>query len=652
MTRTDLLALTPDTLAALANRGLVKRAAKDLDAGAGPDLDVTGDHTVHGCFPDGTETRLPPGATLQDARCSCEAHGVCRHRIGLVLAYQRTATAADTPRPFTDWSPGSIDDTALAEAFGRPALTAARRTRDRGYQAVLHRPTPADPVPTVELPACTVRFPVPHRPGFAVTDAAEPLRGATVVLAVWAFRAADSEGSDRVTVGGKEATPDNGDSAHRTAMDLVDELLVEGVPQAGPVLDGTLRRAGAALTAAGRHWPAAALEGVRHQLAEHAVRGARHDRESHALLLAELHARHRAAPTDPAAVLGTAETARTALRRVRLVALGCHVDGSARDRTADVFFAHPDAGIVLVLHKRWELPDGQAPTGHDLGSRRILGTNLRTLAAANVVSEATSRTAGRAVEISRGRIATTSVTPVGTAWDDLPPGLLVTDLAAQFPAPGTLPPRLVRPRVEAESMRVLAVAEAGPVRYDPAAQRLEAVLHDPAGNEALLSTAHNPHCPGTLDALADALASGTVDRISGSLRHDRGRVLLAPLAVRTSHGVLVPDLAPGDGDTALPVAPHPPDDPLTTALEQALAALAEAAHHGLRNLTATDHDTLESAAALLHRTGFHTTADQVSAVTTTLRTHGPAPAASHWHTAVIRLATTLELHRTGPYTPP
>ena len=63
MTRTDLLALTPDTLAALANRGLVKRAAKDLDAGAGPDLEVTGDHTVHGRFPDGTETRLPPGTT-------------------------------------------------------------------------------------------------------------------------------------------------------------------------------------------------------------------------------------------------------------------------------------------------------------------------------------------------------------------------------------------------------------------------------------------------------------------------------------------------------------------------------------------------------------------------------------------------------------
>jgi hypothetical protein len=40
--RDDLLALTPDALAALANRGLVKRATKDLDAGTGPTIEVEG----------------------------------------------------------------------------------------------------------------------------------------------------------------------------------------------------------------------------------------------------------------------------------------------------------------------------------------------------------------------------------------------------------------------------------------------------------------------------------------------------------------------------------------------------------------------------------------------------------------------------------
>ena len=73
--RADLLALTPDTLAALANRGLVKRAAKELESSAGPEVDRAADGTVSGRHPDGTLTELPPGLGLDAARCSCGAAG-------------------------------------------------------------------------------------------------------------------------------------------------------------------------------------------------------------------------------------------------------------------------------------------------------------------------------------------------------------------------------------------------------------------------------------------------------------------------------------------------------------------------------------------------------------------------------------------------
>ncbi|NEA24335.1 hypothetical protein, partial [Actinomadura bangladeshensis] len=96
-TRADLLSLTPDALAALANRGLVKRAAKDLDAGGGPAITAAPDGGIAGTFPDGTETCLPAGAGLEAATCSCAATGTCRHRICLVLAYQRTAAPAAEP---------------------------------------------------------------------------------------------------------------------------------------------------------------------------------------------------------------------------------------------------------------------------------------------------------------------------------------------------------------------------------------------------------------------------------------------------------------------------------------------------------------------------------------------------------------------------
>ncbi|WP_328873627.1 hypothetical protein OHT76_28030 [Streptomyces sp. NBC_00287] len=681
MTRVDLLALTPETLISLANRGLVKRAEKDLAAGSGAEVTVDGDGTVRGRFPDGTATALPPGLGLDAAECGCGAPGVCRHRIGLVLAYQRGADAdTDADRSaFVDWSPGEFDDDALAAALGRPALAAARRAMGRGYTARLHRPTPDDPAPRVELPTCTVRFPVPHELGYALTDASGDLRAEVVTLAVWAFRAADAEGATgagldggtttadtpteagpsgrtpaptpqhttQVSVGARTPTAHPDEEALRTALALADDLLLDGVPQAGPVFGGALARARVALTAASAHWPAGAVAELVEQLAAYAARAGRYDPERVAHLLAELHARQRAAVLDPVGVLGTKEAPETPLRRVRLVALGCRIGGTERDRTAEIYFAHADAGLALVLRKRWDLPEDQSPTGHDLSNRRLLGTPLHALATANVVSEHTARAADRTVTISRGRIAATSITPLGTAWHDLPEPLLLKDTAAHLGATTEQPPRLIRPRVEAESVRVVETASVEPVGYDPAAQRLEALAHDPAGNEFLIRADYNPLCPAGLDALAAALADGSVTAVSGMLTRDHGRTVLDPLAVLTSTGLVVPDLAPGDGDTALTTAPRRETDPITTTLETALRALAEASHHGLRNLPGPTRTHLTDSATALRRTGLHTAAGLLDTLTAQLARDSATVAVPAWVDARIHLTTSLELHR-GP----
>ncbi|MFB9839740.1 hypothetical protein ACFFNX_47110, partial [Actinoallomurus acaciae] len=187
MTRADLLALDTDALIALANRGLVKRATRELDAGTVPALSTDTDGTVRGRFPDGVEVAFPVGAGLDTASCTCPATGVCRHRIGLVLAYQRETEPA-APGAAKEWSPGSIDDETLRQVLGTRALTAARRRRAAGYSAYVHRDTPT---PWVELPTCTVRFLVPGELGYAHTDAAGPEHGEAIALAVWAFREAD-----------------------------------------------------------------------------------------------------------------------------------------------------------------------------------------------------------------------------------------------------------------------------------------------------------------------------------------------------------------------------------------------------------------------------------------------------------------------------
>ena len=134
-------------------------------------------------------------------------------------------------------------------------------------------------------------------------------------------------------------------------------------------------------------------------------------------------------------------------------------------------------------------------------------------------------------------------------------------------------------------------------------------------------------------------------------RH-RGRIVLDPLAVLTPKGVTVPDLAPGDGDTTLTTVRPRPSDPITAALESALTALADAAHHGLRHLAGTSRTTLADTAAHLRRTGLHTAARLVDALTGTLHTQGATAAVPHWVAAQIHLTTSLDLHQeNAPETP-
>ncbi|MWA01036.1 hypothetical protein F8568_011715 [Actinomadura sp. LD22] len=661
MTRADLLALTPDALAALANRGLVKRAAKDLDAGDGPEITVAPDGGVEGRYPGGVTAALPAGAGLEAATCTCAATGTCRHQICLVLAYQRdaaTGTAPDAdaaepaPAEVTDWSPGSLDDDALAAVLGRRALTAARRTHRAGYSAAIHRPTPDDPVARVELQTCTVRFLVPGELGYVHTDAVASVRGEMTVLAAWAFRAADERGltgSDvRLDVGGDgtsgQEKAGNASGGLAAAVRLVDQVLLEGAVHAGPVLATALRRTAAELAARNLHWPAGAVDDLAGQLAAYHDRDAAHDPARFAALIAEVHARHRASAAGGtrSQVLGTDESAETPLRRVRLAALGCRVGGTDLVRTADVFLAHAGTGVVLVLKRRWNVPDGEALTGADLAGRRILGSPLRALAAANVVSESASRSAGRVVRVAAGRIAKTTVTPLGNAWEGLPAGLLVRDLKREERALDVLPPRLIRPRVEAELVRAVEIAEVRDVGYHPGAQRLEALVADASGATAVVSAEHGAYRPGALDALAAALADAP-RMVAGAVRRDRGGLVIDPFAVLTASGPVVPDLAPGDGAAVLDGPSAAAPDPLGDAVRAGLDVCAEAAHRGLLHAAPGLRDRIARTGEDLARIGLRAAGATLADLAGTVGSDDPDRIAEAWATAHIRLLATAEL---------
>ncbi|VWC56469.1 hypothetical protein BCO18175_00381 [Burkholderia contaminans] len=266
--RDDLLELTPEALTALANAGFVKRAQKDVAAGAVPALAVDGDGTVHASFDDGVRTSLPPGRTLRDAACSCTASGMCRHRVMLVLAYQASMQAneavnaadsadasgggdgktehADTRAeaacnrndvgsdegrdgpddapPDNDtngtssadraWSPADFDDAALAASFASSVLEQAARMAAARPVVAVQPWTGAQRSPVARLPMCTVRFFSRRSLAHARCDCRQGSGCAHVVIAVWAFRQAGAP-ADGVSETIVEVRPPAGDEGER-----------------------------------------------------------------------------------------------------------------------------------------------------------------------------------------------------------------------------------------------------------------------------------------------------------------------------------------------------------------------------------------------------------------------------------------------------
>lgn len=662
MTRTDLLALTRDDLVALANRGLVKRAAKEVDAGAGPDIECEADGSVAGRFGDGVTTRLPAGAGLAAAECDCAASGRCRHQIAVILAYQNRYGAGETEDgdggaesgadgETADWSFDSVSDERLRRLFGDAAEAGARRLFDAGYTARVHRPTGDDPQLRVELPACTVRFLVPSEPGYVRSDAAEATHAEAVVLAVWAVRAAaerEPAGTDvAVTVGGTRRTAEAG-TGLEPVLELLSAVLRDGVANSPPTLVSSLRQAGRRLGGRGLHWPAAALAELADQLDAHAARHAAHQPRQLAALITELHARHRAANGDRASrahVLGGREPAFTPLRQVRLTGLGCRVDDSGGQRTAEVYLALPDTGIVLTSRHSWPITGEAPPTVAAIARTRVAGITLERLAVGDLVTAAAERTAGRTVRLSADRLAKPVPTPADGRWEQLPEPILVTDVDKLRVTLSRLPPGLVRPRVGAEFVRVVPIASVEHLGYHPGDQRLRAVIRHPGGAELTVTARHRACAPAALDRLAAALAGehGEPRFLCGSTGRAASALEWEPIAVRTSTGVVVPDLAAGDGNADLAPDVDTDADPVTAALDEALTGCAELAHGGLAGPAPSARRRLEAAGWELRRIGLVRAADCVSRLVERLGADDTSAVAEAWVDAQLRLLTTAEL---------
>ncbi|HET9955976.1 MAG TPA: hypothetical protein VFQ61_15820 [Polyangiaceae bacterium] len=645
MSREDLRVLTPDALAALANRGLVKRAQKELDAGLAPTLEELPDGTVIGRFGD-VETRLPQRTGLSDAPCNCGAAGICRHKLIVVLAYARVAAASadgkspdanspdtqaraperieakSTDAETTSWSPGDFSDEELEHFLGARAWERARALFRKGYVAEVRRAMGPDHAPTALLPTCSVRFLVPRDLNYAHSDSGERAAEA-VALAVWAFRAADVRDSHakRLELEVRDALAENSTIADELspALALAQELLLEGIIHSRNSMAGQFERVRQTLTAVRLIWPALILEDLEQELSAYHTRSARYSPASAAALISELHARARAVRRPnvlPAArILGTEVASETPLAHLRLSSLGARVRGDASQRLAEVVLADPDTATLLVMRKEYEIKAGQrAPLPSELGRKPFAPrTTLAAIATGQVVTASARRAANRLLVLGQGRVARTSVMPSNGDWSGLPEALRVRNTNQLAQELAERPPTLLRARVLADGVYVLEIAAVEGLSYAPGAQRLSARIVPHAGPSVRLVRSYDVAAPGALDELALALSAktGPPRFVSGSVRHTASGLELEPIGIVTDR-FHVPDLADPSSDPRLPipggVATGPnelanPISPITTALSLAANVLDDGVHHGLRRASPNFGGQLGERAAELRRTG-------------------------------------------------
>jgi hypothetical protein len=681
VSRPDLLALSPESIASLANLGLVKRAQREIAAGEGPALAEDAAGVVTGTFKDGVIAKLVPGVSLRETPCSCGAVIVCRHRVAVALAYPsfvgRSAAPAESPPaesppsvltddpprasfepPQAPWSPAAITDEELEQALGRRAMARAEDAARAGVVIEI-RPAGAGEVDAARLPTCAVRFNVPRDLAYARCDCALAERCEHIALAAWAFREAGGALAPKTIElrRGPIAAVDT--RPLKSALDLACDILIEGVASAQH-LAPRFAVARSELAAASLLWPASILTDLELSLEAYRDRSARYSAGTAASLITELAARARAAerPGELSArfILGADEAGETLLEKVRLVSLGARVFADSRDRDVEVYLADPGSGVVLVFRRRFSFAEPAPPeAGPDLADRRIAGKiSLGSLAAGQMVSRSLKRLANREAELpARGNnlspTTRTSVTPHEGDFSVLPPSLLVRDPAVFERSLRALAPRMLRPRVLAEGVRAVEVAGVRSLFYRPGEQELCANLETPLGGSIRLVRRHASVTPGAIDAIARALTEEPrVKFVSGAIRRGPHGLLIEPAALVTDR-VIVPDLEPPRPlGLALPAPPPEPSiDPLAAAAEQASTLLEEACHIGLARLSPGWSDRASDAASRLDQVGLRSIADLLARLlerAADLRRDRSlaGAAASAWISASIRLTLLRE----------
>ncbi|UXI67016.1 DUF4132 domain-containing protein [Tahibacter amnicola] len=603
--RADLLKLTPEALAQLANLGLVKRAQRELAAGYVPQLTHADDGTVSAIFPDQVQTAFPPGAGLKEARCSCGAT-LCRHRIATVLHYAATSAdeapaAAPAEARFADLDEQQIRDQTTASLWA-----AVEREARSGIRIDVERSHSADRrsvVYTARLPHATARFYAGADLAFARCDCTAQQRCEHIALGALALKRAGDIGDVRLTIElGDRRDGDHKGTAFAFCVEpyrhLVRVLLAQGLANGAADSPHTAQALNDALQASRNidaTWLTLCLEAIEQWLDHYHRRSARFSYGEGVQLLRELSLRVAVAQAgtaelSPRAVLGMGEAMETAMDRLGLISLGMRLEGDGADRCATLAVVDCDTQTLLCLQKTWQrkTDDGTSELAQ-LDQQRVAGSlRLGKLAQGTLVTTTARRRANGELKLGQSFAGKASVTPHTGDWSALRPPLLIESQKDFLRQETHAPPRDLLARSALPGFHVLRLARVMTLGFDPAQQRLHAIVLDPGGSPWHLVRDYAATTPGAFDAIARALrdvaASPRPAYAAGPVRRHAEGLTLEPWALSVGR-LVVPDATAPDGTLAeVPLinVPTAGQDPLRQFLAAIDECLCEVLRDGLR----------------------------------------------------------------------
>jgi hypothetical protein len=533
-----LAALDDDALAALANKGLVRRARKDLEKA--PPTVTTADAESVTLDVEGSAVRLT--SPINKSTCAC-ASGFCRHIIGAVIHLREAVGPTSASPSSVEVAKGdagvaptnvgaqllAIDEATLVKWATKPLMKRAAVALARGYEV---QETPVAVI--VRLPAqnITVRWVGGALDAMICTCHAPAAceHKTAAVLAYQAQRTGRAVELSSAALQASSGAPRTRDDVRVSVLTLLREMVALGLSRVSLATEQRLRTL--ATSAHGVDLPR--LERVLRGLADEALLALKRDAAASSSAL--LHGAARAAALCAALERPTHATVgehrsvyMPVAGTIELVGLGAR-----RWRTRSGYH-----GLTVLLWepavKRWTGWTDARPVGapgFDPVLRFDEGAPWSGAASPRQMAKMTWRVSG-AFRNGVGRITARDNTRGIPGKPSKPDnGPLVADfsqlatIAADVFTPG------LADRRDNADLVLLAPADWAPATYDEIQQEVTRFIADPTGNMVRLVLRHSPETEHALTTL-ERIDGASVRAILGSLRIGAAGLFVEPITIWT-----------------------------------------------------------------------------------------------------------------------